>query len=279
LTGISRSGLYYTPQEESEENLELMRLLDEEYTRQPFYGVRRMHLFLTKQGFKVNPKRVRRLLRQLALEAIYPKPHLSRPEPGHRIYPYLLRDLPIVHPDQVWGSDITYIRLRHGFVYVIAIMDWFSRYVLSWELSVSLDGSFCMSALQWASKIANPVIFNSDQGSQFTSDPFTKILLDRQIQISMDGRGRALDNIFVERLWRIVKYEEVYLKDYGSVNEAFRSLQTYFRFYNCERGHKSLGNQTPQEVSLAGRSDALLRQTCRDNDRGSISISVNAGKA
>jgi putative transposase len=225
-----------------------MRLLDEEYTRHPFYGVRRMHLYLVEQGYNVNPKRVRRLLREMGLEAIYPKPRLSNPESGHRIYPYLLRGLPIVRPNQVWGTDITYIRLRHGFVYLVAIMDWFSRYVLSWELSVSLDASFCVTALQWALRTAKPDIFNTDQGSQFTSEAFTRQLLDLQIHISMDGRGRAMDNIFVERLWRTVKYEEVYLKDYTSVSEAFEGLQIYFRFYNCERRHKSLGNQTPEEI-------------------------------
>lgn len=225
-----------------------MRLLDEEYTRHPFYGVRRMHLFLTRQGYEVNPKRVRRLLRKMGLEAIYPKPCLSKPEPGHRIYPYLLRGLPIVRPDQVWGTDITYIRLRHGFVYLVAIMDWFSRYVLAWDLSISLDTSFCIAALQWALTSARPEIFNTDQGVQFTSEAFTNLLLNLQVKISMDGRGRAMDNIFVERLWRTVKYEEVYLKDYTSVREASDSLSRYFRFYNCERGHQSLANLTPEEV-------------------------------
>jgi putative transposase len=248
---LSRSGLYYTAQEESEESMDLMRLLDEEYTRHPFYGVRRMHLFLTQQGYTVNPKRVRRLLRKMGLEAIYAKPRLSKPEPGHRIYPYLLRGLPIVRPNQVWGSDITYIRLRRGFVYLVAIMDWFSRYVLAWELSVSLDTSFCMAALQWALNIARPDIFNTDQGAQFTSEVFTQLLLDLQIRISMDGRGRARDNIYVERLWRTVKYEEVYLMDYANVGEAFESLRRYFRFYNCERGHQSLGNLTPEAVHFS----------------------------
>jgi putative transposase len=207
-----------------------------------------MHQFLVEQGYKVNPKRVRRLLRTMGLDAIYAKRRLSKPEPGHRTFPYLLRKLPIVRPNQVWGTDITYIRLRQGFVYLVAIMDWFSRYVLAWELSVNLDTSFCVTALQWALKTAEPEIFNSDQGAQFTSDAFTKILLDRQIQISMDGRGRALDNIFVERLWRTVKYEDVYLKDYACVNEAFESLRRYFLFYNCERRHQSLGYQTPESV-------------------------------
>jgi len=225
-----------------------MRLLDEEYTRHPFFGVRRMQLFLVRQGYRTNPKRVRRLLREMGLEAIYARPRLSKPEPGHRIYPYLLRGLPIVRPNQVWGSDITFIRLRRGFVYLVAIMDWFSRYVLAWELSVSLDVSFCLAALHWALRIARPEIFNTDQGVQFTSEAFTQMLLDWQIRISMDGRGRALDNVFVERLWRTVKYEEVYLSDYATVADAYEGLKRYFRFYNCERGHQSLGNQTPAAV-------------------------------
>jgi len=181
----------------------------------------------------------------MGLEAIYAKPRLSAPAPGHRIYPYRLRGLPILRPDQVWGTDITYIRMRRGFAYLVAIMDWFSRYVLSWELSVTLDVSFCVTALEWALKTAQPEIFNSDQGSQFTSEQFTSILLDHQVQISMDGRGRAMDNIFVERLWRTVKYEEVYLRDYEDVPETVDRIRTYFRFYNHERIHQSLGYRTP----------------------------------
>jgi putative transposase len=184
----------------------------------------------------------------MGLEAIYAKPRLSAPAPGHRIYPYRLRGLPILRPDQVWGTDITYIRMRRGFAYLVAIMDWFSRYVLSWELSVTLDVSFCVTALEWALKTAQPEIFNSDQGSQFTSEQFTSILLDHQVQISMDGRGRAMDNIFVERLWRTVKYEEVYLRDYEDVPETVDRIRTYFRFYNQERIHQSLGYRTPSEV-------------------------------
>lgn len=253
LAGVSRSGLYYVHREETEENLEFMRLLDEQYTRTPFYGVRRMHLWLIRKGYEINPKRVRRLLRQMGLEAIYAKPRLSKPAPGHRIYPYLLRGLPIIRPNQVWGTDITYIRMQHGFVYLVAIMDWFSRYVMSWELSVTLDMSFCMTALGWALRRAKPEIFNSDQGAQFTSEIFTELLLTEGVQISMDGRGRAMDNIFVERLWRTVKYEEVYLKDYRNVQEAVESLRDYFRFYNCERPHQSLGYQTPEEVYFQKR--------------------------
>jgi putative transposase len=184
----------------------------------------------------------------MGLEAIYARPRLSMPAPGHRIYPYLLRGLPIIRPNQVWGTDITYVRMRRGFAYLVAIMDWFSRYVLSWELSVTMDVGFCVTALEWALKYAKPEIFNSDQGAQFTSDQFTKRLLTHKVEISMDGRGRALDNVFVERLWRTVKYEEIYLKDYESVREAVDSLQRFFLFYNRERIHQSLDYQTPAEV-------------------------------
>jgi putative transposase len=209
LAGITRSGLYYKPLEETAENLMLMRLLDEQYTATPFYGVPRMTAWLRQEGYDVNPKRVRRLLRKMGLEAIYPKQKLSQPDKEHRIYPYLLRGLRVSRANQVWSTDITYIRLRQGFIYLVAIMDWFSRYVLAWEVSVTLETSFCISALDWALQRAQPDIFNMDQGSQFTSSDFTGRLLDRGILVSMDGRGRALDNIFVERLWRTVKYEEV----------------------------------------------------------------------
>lgn len=225
-----------------------MRLLDEQYTRTPFYGARRMTYWLGQQGYGVNVKRVRRLLRQMGLEAIYPKPRLSQPGPGHRIYPYRLRGLRIDRPNQVWGSDITYIRLRQGFIYLVAIMDWFSRYVLAWEVSVTLDSAFCLAALEWALKKGSPEIFNTDQGAQFTSLDFTKRLEESGITISMDGRGRAMDNIFVERLWRSVKYEEVYLKDYEEAAEAAKNLGCYFVFYNLERPHQSLGYQTPAAI-------------------------------
>ncbi len=225
-----------------------MRRIDEQYTRTPFYGVRKITDWLRKGGYEVNPKRIRRLMRQMGLEAIYRKPRLSDPAAGHRIYPYLLRRLAIVRPNQVWATDITYIRLRQGFVYLVAIMDWYSRYVLSWELSVTLDVSFCVAALEWALRKARPEIFNSDQGSQFTSDAFTRHLQRYGIQISMDGRGRVTDNIFIERLWRTVKYEEVYLKDYGRVPEALANLREYFCFYNDERPHQALDYQTPAAV-------------------------------
>lgn len=240
--------MYYEPKGESALNLELMRFLDEQYTRTPFYGVPKMTDALRKQGYEVNPKRVRRLLRQMGLEAIYPKPKLSQRAPGHRIYPYLLRNVAITRPNQVWSSDITYIRLRGGFIYLVAVIDWYSRYVLSWEISTSMEASFCCSALEWALKQGRPEIFNTDQGAQFTSEAFTSRLQAENILISMDGRGRALDNVFVERLWRSVKYEDVYLKDYSDPPHAVRNLSSYFTFYNGERPHQALNYQTPEAV-------------------------------
>ncbi len=252
LAGVNRSSWYYHPTRvESEQNLALMRLLDEQYTRTPFYGVRKMTKWLRDQGWHINPKRVRRLMRWMGLETIYPKPRLSKPAPGHRIYPYLLRGLAICRPDQVWATDITYIRLVGGFIYLVAIMDWFSRYVVSWEVSVSQDTSFCVSALDWALARDQPEIFNSDQGGQFTSEAFTNRLKDKGIHISMDGRGRVMDNIFVERLWRTVKYEEVYLKDYRTVEEAVSNLRRYFDFYNQQRFHQALDYRTPEAVYFA----------------------------
>lgn len=225
-----------------------MNMLDEQYTATPFYGVRRMTAWLKQQGDEVNEKRVRRLLREMGLEAIYPKPSLSQPSLGAEVYPYLLREVEIKQVDQVWSTDITYIRLVSGFIYLMAILDWYSRYVLEWEVSITLDSSFCLVALERALRRGQPLIFNTDQGSQFTSQSFTGKLLAADIQISMDGRGRALDNIFVERIWRSVKYEEVYLKDYENVMEAKQGLSDYFEFYNCERWHQSLGYQTPETV-------------------------------
>ena len=250
LAGLSRSGVYYQPLGESELNLELMRVLDEQYTRTPFFGVPKMTKVLRAQGYIINPKRFRRLLRQIGLEAIYPKPRLSEPAHGHRIYPYRLRHVVITRPNQVWSSDITYIRLRAGFIYLVAVIDWFSRYVLSWEISTSLDAEFCCSALDLALRHGRPEIFNTDQGSQFTSEAFTSRLQAENILISMDGRGRALDNVFVERLWRTVKYEDVYLKDYTDPPDAVRNLGLYFRFYNAQRPHQALNYQTPEAVFL-----------------------------
>ena len=225
-----------------------MRLLDEQYTRTPFYGIPRMTVWLRRQDYQVNHKRVTRLMNLMGLQAIYPKPNTSRKNQDHKIYPYLLRNVEIVHPDQVWSTDITYIRMKGGFLYLTAIIDWFSRYVLSWRLSNTLDAHFCIEALEEAFQFGHPEIFNTDQGSQFTSIKFTGILEDHNIKVSMDGRGRALDNVFVERLWRSVKYEEVYLHDYHTPVEAQLGLDQYFNFYNKERFHQSLGYLTPGEV-------------------------------
>ena len=251
LLGLAHSSFYYRPHGETAENLQLMRLLDEQYTRTPYYGIRRMTAWLQSLGKEVNHKRVARLLRQMGLEAIYPKPRLSRADAAHKIYPYLLRGVAIERPNQVWSSDITYVRLHAGYVYLVAIMDWFSRYVLSCELSVTMESEFCVSALDRALRVGRPEIFNSDQGYQFTSVDFIRPLEAHGIRVSMDGRGRALENVFVERLWRTVKYEEVYLKDYVSVPVALDSLAVYFRFYNGQRLHQSLGYRTPASVYLA----------------------------
>ena len=252
LRGLDRSSLYYEPVGERAENLDLMRLSDEQYTATPFYGIRRMTAWLRNRGYGVNAKRVSRLLRRMGLTAIYPRPKLSQGEEGARRYPYLLRGVRIERANQVWSTDITYIRLRQGFVYLVAVMDWFSRYVLSWSLSITLDVSFCLEALEGALARGRPEIFNSDQGSQFTSGEYTGRLDREQIQISRDGRGRALDKVLVERLWRSVKYEEVYLKDYATVPEAQQGLRRYFGFYNQERLHQALGYRTPAEVYLGG---------------------------
>lgn len=257
LVGLARSSFYYEPVGPEPLELALMRLLDEQYTRTPFYGVRKMTAWLDNVGHHVNIKRVRRLLRQMGLEAIYPKPHLSFNGTEHRRYPYLLRGLKIVRPNQVWSADITYIRLDGGFVYLVAILDWFSRYVLAWEISNTLDADFCVSALDAALRRGMPDIFNSDQGVQFTSSGFVERLEKEDIQISMDGRGRCFDNIFVERLWRSVKYEEVYLHDYGTVGDAQRGLGKYFPFYNGERLHESLDYKTPSAVHWQGSAAGL----------------------
>ena len=251
LLGVNRSGLYYELVGESEENLLLMRLLDEQYTRTPFYGSRKMTEWLASQGHAVNRKRVSRLMELVGLEAVYPKPKLSQPGEGHRIYPYLLRGTTVERVNQVWSTDITYIRMAQGFLYLVAIMDWFSRFVLSWSLSLTMEVGFCIEALKRALGRGRPEIFNSDQGSQFTSEKFTGELAGRQIAISMDGRGRCMDNIFVERLWRSLKYEEVYLKDYTSVPEARAGIARYFQFYNHQRLHQSLDYRTPAAIYQA----------------------------
>ena len=225
-----------------------MRLIDEQYTRTPFYGSRRMTAWVNIQGFQVNRKKVCRLMRRMGIEAIYPKKRLSVPDSVARKYPYLLRDMVIDRPDQVWATDITYIRMRRGFIYLVAIMDWFSRYVVAWRISITMEVDFCLDALLQALDSGRPEIFNSDQGSQFTSKRFTGLLEAQGVLISMDGRGRAFDNIFIERLWRSVKYEEVYLKDYETVKEAVLNLRAYFSFYNQERPHQALGYKTPYRV-------------------------------
>lgn len=265
LIGIARSSYYYKPRAESELNIELMRLIDEQYTKSPFYGIPRMTAFLRNKGYKVNHKRVERLMRIMGIQAIHPKKRLSVHDNSHRIYPYLLKNLTISYPDQVWCSDITYIRMRKGFVYLTAVMDWYSRYILSWNLSISLDARFCVEALQDALLMGKPEIFNTDQGSQYTSTEFTSILEDAGTRISMDGRSRVFDNIFIERLWRSLKYEEVYLKDYNDVWEAEQGIRNYFMFYNTERLHSALGYKTPQQVYYEGRrlrpmGDKILSQ-------------------
>jgi len=232
-----------------------MRHIDEEYTRHPFYGIRRMTISLRNKGFNVNPKRVKRLMRRMGIEAVYPKPRLTMASDGNKRYPYLLKGLSIEYPDQVWCSDITYIRMKHGFVYLVAIMDWFSRYVLSFEVSNSLDKDFCIKALKNALKSSKPEIFNSDQGVQFTCEEFISCLEAFDVTISMANHGRVYDNIFIERLWRTVKYEEVYLNDYETVKNAISGLNRYFHFYNKERPHQALGYKTPYEVYQNGRND------------------------
>lgn len=253
LLEVPRASLYYHPKEETPFNLQLMRLIDEQYTRIPFYGVLRMTAWLRREGHLVNSKRIRRLMRLMGLEAVYPKPRLSRSHPKHRKFPYLLRDLSVTRPDQVWATDITYIRLNRGFAYLVAILDWFSRYVVAWEMDITLETGFCLKALDRALAKSRCEIFNSDQGCQFTSAEFTTRLEQEGIRISMDGRGRVYDNIFVERLWRALKYEEVYLKAYDNVFEALREIGRYFEFYNGERLHQSLGYQTPAEVYSGSR--------------------------
>ena len=253
LLDLPRSTACYRSRRDHTLDWELMRLMDEQYLKTPFYGVRRFAGWLQDQGYAVGLKCVRRLMRTLGIEAIYPKPRLSGSAPEHRIYPYLLRNLNIRRPNQVWCADITYIRMWRGFAYLVAVMDWFSRYVLSWRLSNTLDAAFCLDALEDALEAGTPEIFNTDQGSQFTANDFTGRLDEAEVRISMDGRGRCFDNIFIERLWRSVKYEEVYLYDYADLHEAHDRLARYFDFYNHDRRHQGLGGATPYLV-LAGES-------------------------
>jgi putative transposase len=253
LLGLSRSSLYYEPVPETPDNLRLMRLLDEEYTAHPFLGSRRMTRWLMEQGEAVNRKRVQRLMRLMGLEAIYPKPKLSAAGRGHRIYPYLLRNVSIERPDQVWSTDITYVPLARGFMYLAAIIDWYSRYVLAWRLSNTLDGSFCLDMLEEALSRGQPAVFNTDQGVQFTAAAWTSRLERAGVAVSMDGRGRCLDNVFVERLWRSVKYEDIYLYRYEAVPQLRQGLGRYFPYYNEERFHQSLDYRTPAAVYQEGR--------------------------
>lgn len=248
LLDISRSSAYFVPQGPSLEDLALMRKIDEIYTKWPFYGSRRIRECLGREGQHVGRGRIRRLMRLMGLEAIFPKPRTSVPKNEHKKYPYLLRGLTLTHPQQVWASDITYIRLESGFVYLVAVLDWFSRYVLSWRLSNSMSVEFCLEALEDALKLGKPEIFNTDQGSQFTSCEFVGMLEKSGVRVSMDGRGRCFDNIFTERLWRSVKYEEIYLHEYEGMWEAFKGIERYFDFYNNERPHQSLKYRYPKEV-------------------------------
>jgi putative transposase len=240
---LPRSTYYYQPRPESAENLRLLRRLDEQYMECPFFGSRRMAVTL-----EVNRKRIQRLMRILGIEALYPKPNLSRPAPGHEVYPYLLRGVPIERPNQVWSTDITYVPMQGGFLYLVAVMDWFSRFVLSWELSNTLETGFCLAALEAAFRFGQPEIWNSDQGSQFTSADFLAPLKQRGVSISMDGRGRALDNVFIERLWRSVKYELIYPGDFANGADLFQALDRYFRFYNYQRPHQALDYRTPADL-------------------------------
>ncbi len=250
LLGLTRSQVYYQPHpaQRQANDLALMHRLDEIHTALPFYGVMKMTRQLRREGQNVNPKHIRRLLRQMGLEAIYARPRLSQPGIGHKVYPYLLKGLQIKGPDHVWCCDITYIRMHNGFAYLLAVMDWFSRFVLSWSLSITMEASWCVDTLKRALGMGTPVIFNTDQGSQFTSDGFVGTLADAGIKVSMDGRGRALDNVFIERLWRSVKQEEVYLHDYASIRQAREGLGNYLEFYNHKRIHQALDYQTPWEV-------------------------------
>lgn len=261
LAGVARATVYAQWREREEDATELLlcRLIDETYTRRPFFGSRRMVVELRALGHEVNRKRVQRLMRQMGLAGMAPGPATSQPHPQHKVYPYLLRGVAVTRPNQVWGTDITYLRLAHGFAYLVAIIDWYSRKVLSWRLSNSMDALFCVDSLEESLRIyGKPQIFNSDQGSQFTSASFTQVLKREGVSISMDGRGRAFDNIFVERLWRTVKYEDVYLKGYATLGELTLGLTEYFDFYNHARPHQALGYQTPAAVYLQQHGGGAL---------------------
>ena len=259
LLGISRPGLYYQPKGISGEDLTLMKLIDRQYLVTPFYGSRKIAAWLKSQNYSINRKRARRLMRIMGLKAIYRHPWTSKPASGHKIYPYLLGGMKITWPNQVWAADITYIPMARGFLYLVAIIDWYSRYVLSWRLSNTMDAGFCVDALEEALKKGRPEIFNTDQGSQFTSEAFTGLLKQHGVRSSMDGKGSYNDNLFIERLWRSVKYEEVYLKAYEDGREARAGISDYFRFYNTERPHQTLGYRTPAEAYTATQVEAASR--------------------
>ncbi len=248
LLGAGRSSLYYRPKGASDDELSLMQAIDQQYLETPFYGSRRMKAWLQRQGMAVSRKRVQRLMRIMGLRAIYRRPRTSRPAPGQPVFPYLLEKVKVTGPNQVWAADITYLPMARGFLYLVAIMDWHSRYVVAWRLSNTLEADFCVDALTEALGQGRPQVFNTDQGSQFTSVRFTRVLQDHGVKISMDGKGLYADNIFVEQLWRTVKYEEVYLKAYASASAARRELGAYFRFYNDQIPHQALGYRTPAEV-------------------------------
>lgn len=248
LLDMPRSMYYYEPAMEDELNLLLMNIIDEIYTKYPFYGSPKLCESIKRLGYEINIKRIKRLMAKMGIIAIYPGPNTSRRNRDHKIYPYLLRGLPVKTPNQVWAADITYIRMNKGFMYLMAIIDLFSRYVIAWELSNTLDSSFCKEALSRAMRTGMPNIFNSDQGVQFTDKEFTKILLNNSVRISMDSTGRATDNVFVERLWRSLKYEDIYIKGYESVQDLLKGLAAYFDFFNNERPHQSLGYKTPSEI-------------------------------
>ena len=269
LLGINKSTLYYVPVPVSREDLEIMALLDMKYTARPYYGVRRMTVYLTKdEGFVIGKDHVRTLLRRMGIMALFPTRNLSKPNPAHKIYPYLLKGVEVTRSNQVWSIDITYIRLAHGFAYLVAVIDWYSRRVLSWRLSNTLESDFCIEALEESMALyGTPEIFNSDQGSQFTSESFTSKLIARNVKISMDGRGRAYDNIFIERLWRSVKYEDIYLRQYQNIPECKTGLGEYFRTYDVERRHQALDYKTPQEVYFEGMKNCVVS----DRDREMLS--------
>ena len=268
ILGINRSGLYYEARLLTEETLKIMRLLDEEHTRHPFYGVPKMTEFLRRKGYRVGRDRVRTLLRSMGLEAVYPKPKTSIKAKDHKIYPYLLKDVEVIRPNQVWSADLTYIRLEEGFVYLVAIVDWYSRYLISWRVSNTMDTNFCVEALEEALKYVRPEIFNTDQGSQFTSMAFTGILEKNGISISMDAKGRVFDNIFIERLWRTVKYENIYIKDYKTIPDLKTGLIEYFDFYNGERYHQNLDYKTPWEVYIGKQVSTELKLLTKKEKNG-----------